>query len=424
MKHVNHKVLLMALAATSILSAASCKKENNSGGGNVDPVAEGRFIIAAAPTAAGSEGVADYLLTAKDLESGTISTEGNGLEQDGTYRYYTTSGSKFYSLLYGQGNPGAVTIYELDGNGELSKLSNFQSENAHAFTPVGDDILTIKSARTATSPIAHWYRISTQSNTIVAEGQYDALQLAGNGELAHPSWVTPVGSKIFMPYFCIKATSEGGWTTDYPDSSWIAVFSYPSMTLEKVIKDNRTSSIGLYYENGLIVHENGDVYGFSPSNTVGKANGEEVFNSTKPSSIVRIKAGTTEFDQSYIYDIEAASNGYYISGWLYAGNGLAIAAMNSKSEKIQWQAANRLAIVDLANSKFTWVSGLPSASEVSQFSMTNYADGKGNGYIGITTKDNKSFVYKINAASASATKGVEVEGGIITSIQWLAAPKK
>lgn len=411
------KSMLVAFAAVTF-TTLSCEKDENPGSG--DLVGEGRFVVAAHPNAAGMESVADYLFTTSSVEEGKLSTEGDGIEQDGSYRYYTTSGNKFFSLLYGQGNPGAVTVYNLDEHGELNKLTNFVSENAHAFAPVNDDILLIKSARSYTSPTAQWFRVGTQSNTIVGEGTYDALKLAGNGEMAHPSWITQIGSKVYMPYFCIRATADMGWTTSYPDSSWVAVFSYPAMQLEKIIKDNRTSSIGLYYKNGLAVTENGDIYGFSPANTVEKVGDSQVFNGTKPSAIVRIKSGTTEFDD-YFYDMEKASSGYYIAGWDYIGDGLALAFMNKLTEKSQWSGAKRLAIVDLVNKDFNWVSGTPSEANVVDFSSVNHVDDSGNIFVGISTNDGKSLVYKINGQNATATKGLEMEGGNITSISWLPA---
>ena len=65
----------------------------------------------------------------------------------------------------------------------------------------------------------------------------------------------------------------------------------------------------------LSVAENGDVYAFSPS----AATTDGKISSTKPSAVTRIKAGTTEFDQSYYFDVEAASNGRTITSWLYLG---------------------------------------------------------------------------------------------------------
>lgn len=51
--------------------------------------------------------------------------------------------------------------------------------------------------------------------------------------------------------------------------------------------------------------------------------------------------------------------------------------------------------------------------------MTNYSAKNGESYIAITTTDNKSAVYKVSTATATATKGVEVNGGVITAIQWV-----
>lgn len=396
----------------------ACKKDNNPSP-EPDPnnPEKGRFVVAALPIAGTSQ--ADYLLTATTLDSGTVSTTGNGIEQDGTYRYYTTSGNRFFSMLYGQGNPGAVTIYNLDGQSKLQKLSNFQSETVQAFAPVDNDILMVKMGRSVTSSVSRWYQVSTDSLVIRGEGQFDALDLAGNGELAEFSWIQQVGNKVFAPYFCIKGTTDGGWTTSYPDSAWIAVFSYPDMQLEKIIRDNRTSSIGLYFQNGLAVVDNGDVYAFSPANTVGKSGTEQFFNSSKPSSITRIKSGTTEFDQTYLFNVEAVSEGAYIAGWTYIGNNTVVAALNPKDKKSQWQGADRFAIINLETQSFKWVTGIPDAASVADFSMTNYSPGNGIAYIGITTTDNKSVVYKIDAANATATPGLEVAGGIITAIQWV-----
>lgn len=414
MKKVNYA----AAALACIVAFTACKKDNNSSPDNPDTEEKGRFVVAVNPVA--STAVADYLLTAPTLDSGTLTIAGNGIEQDGTYRYYTTSGNKFFSMLYGQGNPGAVTVYDLNGQSKLEKLTNFQSETVHSFAPVGEEILMVKEGRRYETPISRWYQVSTNSLTIVKEGQFNSTELANNGELAHFSWIQAVGNnKVFAPFFSIKATTADGWTTDYPDSAWIAVFSYPDMTLEKVIKDNRTSSIGLYFTNGLTQVDNGDIYAFSPSNTVGKADGQQFFNSSKPSSITRIKSGTTEFDQTYLFDVEAVADGAYITSWIYAGNGNVLATLNTQDKKSQWQAANKLAVINLENKSFNWVTGVPAAANIADFSMTNYSARNGTAYIGITTTDNTSAVYKVNTATAVATRGAQITGGIITAIQWL-----
>lgn len=274
---------LLACMVAMVISLISCETTPNE---EEPPVATGenRYIIASTPMA--SDGVADYLLTAESLTEGTVSTLGNGVEQDGTYRYYVTHNNKFFSMLYGQGNPGAVTTYELDVNGSLVKKSDFQSETVQAFGPMNDDIVMVKISR-GDEPMASWYRLDTEQLQIVDDGQWNQEEIANNGERAFFSWVTQVGDKLFAPYFSIKACCNDTFGTSYPDSAYIAVFDYPSMELNTVIKDNRTSFIGRYFLSGLEVDELGDAYAFSSS--IATSNGE--MTSTLPSAITRIKKG-------------------------------------------------------------------------------------------------------------------------------------
>jgi len=367
-----------------------------------------RYVVASAPI--GSSGVADYLLTTSDLSQGTVSTVGKGIEQDGSYRYYLTHKGKFFSLLYGQGNPGAVTTYTLNEAGELVKKSDFQSETVQVFAPAGDDILTIKVPRSGNES-ASWFRINADQSKIVGEGQVNIVKLAGNGERAHFTWATQVGDKIFAPYMSIKGAAPDVFGTAYPDSSWIAVFSYPGMQLEKVIKDNRTSSLGSYFNNGLLVDENGDTYGFSPAvaTTSGKQTG------VKPSAFVKIKKGTTEFDRSYFFNVQQKSGGKKVIGQTYLGKGKSLLYM--LTDPNDQYGTTRLAIADIYNQTFTWVTGTPESIVSGSASYNNNtvsADGK-TIYVGINT-DAGSWVYTLDIATAMAKQGLKVEGGEITAI--------
>ncbi|MCW9705441.1 DUF4374 domain-containing protein [Fodinibius salsisoli] len=389
----------------------------------------GNFIIAATPQAL--DGVADYLLTTESLESGSISTVGCGQEQDGTYRYYVTNNNKYFSLLYGQGNPGAVTTYQLNSNGKLDELSDFQSETVQAFAPIEDDVLMVKAPRSINDPTAYWYRLNTENSQFTDEGQIDIIELAGNGEGAFPSWLTQVDDQVFMPFSTITGQGNNSFSTSYPDSAWVAVYSYPEMALQTVIKDDRTSFIGRYFTKGLSVDENGDVYAFS-SAIATDDNGQMI--STKPSAITRINGGAMEFDQSYFFNIQEASDGFYLTDHVYAGDGNVLLMMRDADEKAPYTTGHNFAIVNVHNQTFTWVNGLPDASSILNVtSMNNYVSEDGSTvYTGITignTIENEegeketvfegSYVYAIDIASATATRGLEVKGGAITSINKL-----
>ncbi|HKG05882.1 MAG TPA: DUF4374 domain-containing protein [Pedobacter sp.] len=407
---------LLVLAFAGVLS--SCEKKENR---EVIPPNPGNYIIAVTPTAIANK--ADYLVTASTLESGAVSIIGNGAEQDGTYRYYVTANNKFFSMLYGQGSPGAVTVYGVT-DGKLKKLNDYVSATVHAFAPVNDDILTIRVPRrlaaAGTPTVYEWYRVSTVTNQEVGKGTADAITPSGNGEIAHLSWIKQVGNKVFAPYFSIY----NSFFTKFPDEAGIAVFSYPDMTYEKTIRDTRTSFIGRYFTDGLGVVENGDCYAFSSSvaadDDPATAVVDAKMTSTKPSAITRIKANTTEFDQSYFFNFEEASNGYVITNWLNIGGNKFIANIEPKATKGQYVTGKRLAIVDVVAKTVKAVTGFPEVAQISNVTTTNYSpkDGK-TGYIGVNLVSGETYVYKIDATTATAIRGIKVEGGLITAIQHL-----
>ncbi len=404
--NIKSNTLLFGIAAATLL--ASCNKSDRK------PDNPGNFIIAVTPAA--STGVADYLLTASSLDTGRISTAGQGVEQDGTYRYYVTHNNKFFSLLYGQGNPGAVTTYNIL-DGKLNKLSNFQTETVQAFAPVNDDLLLVKISRNITNPFANWYRVNTNTLQIESEGKVSTTAPSNNGELAFFSWVKQVGNKVFAPYFSIKACCGAAFETDYPDSAWVAVYSYPDMQLEKVIKDNRTSFLGRYFVDGLGETENGDIYAFSAS--VATNNGQ--LSSTKPSAVVKIPANTTDFDQSYFFDIEAASGGYSISDWFYVGRNKFIVLLNTKAEKGAYASGKTVGVINVVDKTFRKITGIPAVADINSItSLNNYSPQDGRyGYVGVNLGSGVGYIYKIDADNATATQGLRVDGGTITAIEHL-----
>lgn len=409
---------VLAVLATAALFTA-CKKDNTE-----SSITRGEYILTVTPIA--STGVADYLVNVPGLDEGSVSTLGNGQEQDGTYRYYVTHNGKFFSMLYGQGNPGAVTAYN-NQNGRLNKLTNFQSETVQAFAPVNNDILMAKLPRaiaTTGETLINYYQISTNSLQITKEGTLNALAPANNGEIAHFTWLQQVGNKVYAPF---QGINNRSFDTEYPDQAWVAIYSYPEMTLEKVIEDDRTSFIGRYFTNGLGVVENGDVYAFSssvaqglvPDVVNGKDTVKRVITSTKPSAITRIKSGTEAFD-SYYLNFETASGGYAITNWMYIGNNKFIAHILPVATKGAYTAGKELAVVDVVAQTVTKITGLPNSGEIKSLTTNNYTPKDGNtAYIGVNLNSGIGYIYKIDAAAKTATQGLKVEGGTITAVQYL-----
>ncbi|OMQ10504.1 DUF4374 domain-containing protein [[Flexibacter] sp. ATCC 35103] len=405
----NSKLALLALVAFTTFSCSSDSEKSGNETGGVD-TGKTKYIITATT---GAAGIADYLLTTDDISKGSITTTGNGIEQDGSYRYYITAQNNFFSLLYGQGNPGAVTTYNLTTEGKLVKKSDFQAETVHVFAAVNKDILTIKVPRSGAASIASMYKIDAEKSLITGEAQQDTKKLAGNGERAFFTWATQVGDKVFMPYMSIKGDGVDNFGTVNPDSTWVAVYNYPELKLEKVIKDNRTSYLGAYFTNGLYQDENGDAYGFSSAAATSNA----VLTSTKPSAVVKIKKGTTEFDKTYFFNVEEKSGGYKIASSSYISKGKVLLQMYGTPGTNK--GAAKLAVADVYAQTFTWVKDAPleiSFTTVNRYNLVS-EDGS-SAVVGINTPEG-NWIYTINGTTGVATKGMKVEGGQITAIAKL-----
>lgn len=405
------KLLALTLCAFGLFAITSCSDDDD----NKEIKTNAPYIIVATPDGSMGEG-ADYILQSESLSEGSITTKGAGIEQDG-YRYYAFNNNKVFSLLYGQGNPGDVTVYNLNSAGTLQHVATVNTPTVQVFGKYDKELILIKTPRSGDEN-AEILRINTDDPQIISRGYVNVVELAGNGERAHFTGVFQVGNKLYAPYYCIKGVTGQVFHSDYSDSTWVAVLSYPDLKLEKVIKDNRTSYIGYYFAQcGLQQVENGDVYAFS-STTLG---GDGVVPSTKPSGAIRIKKDETEFDQSYFFNIQEKSGGYHLYNAHYLGSNKFFLRMYAEKNSTTEADACRFAIVDVVNQSFTWVTGMPEPEQLAHVGRLPYISEDGKSIsMGITTKQDKPHVYTVDVATAKATKGLKVEAGSITALGKLA----
>ena len=85
----------------------------------------------------------------------------------------------------------------------------------------------------------------------------------------------------------------------------------------------------------------------------------------KPSGILKIADGTTDFDQNYFFDIETATGGKLF--WMdYIGNNKAIGRILTDDNGGPWAAYGRdvfnqkLVIIDLVSQTVTDIAGVPA----------------------------------------------------------------
>ena len=142
---------------------------------------------------------------------------------------------------------------------------------------------------------------------------------------------------------------------------------------------------------------------------------------TKPSGVLKIANGETEFDADYFFDVENAANGGKIFWMDYVGNGKALARIVNDDTIGPWAAystyeAVKLVVLDLENQTVTDVSGIDN--HVSQSNGKLYVE-DGIAYLGAetgTAETAETAIYSVDVESAIATKGAIVEGKAIKGI--------
>lgn len=131
--------------------------------------------------------------------------------------------------------------------------------------------------------------------------------------------------------------------------------------------------------------EGGDIYVFSPS--YAKTMADERQQTTLPAGVVRINAGSEEFDPNYYVNIEALADGCaFLRTWPVGGSKFLMLMYDSPLTPAKTMTANRLAIFDADAATLTPVTGLPAAETISGFGSSPYSEG-GKCYIAVTVTD-------------------------------------
>lgn len=227
--------------------------------------------------------------------------------------------------------------------------------------------------------------------------------------------------------------------TQYPNNCYVAIFDDDTFTNPTIVQTDKMSYAAgrmrsAYYQT-IWAADNGDIYVFSPS--YAKVQSDERLRTTHPSSVMRIKKGATTFDSTYEpFDIEAAaeaasgSNAPAKARPSGGGGGSTTVTDNSKAVYRCWHitgdyfllqmyanginamgtGATKMAIFKGEDRTFKYVTGLPDEDVISSFSTKNIYCEDGAAYIGVVTTDQANpQVYKIDAATATATPGLITE---------------
>lgn len=412
MKLLNKYSLSVAICATILFS---CDDETSQ---EISAEKTG-YTLAFKTTGDGTE----FILNTDDLMSGEITAEGNGIELV-SWRFFYPVGETLFTTGYSEDN--ACVAYADNGEGVIEEKGRFVFESALEMFGASDDeqtFLAMEAPRGTgyTNGKMHFVDVETGYVTKIISTKIYTKEHTGDdaieGQVAWPTALQVRGDKLFIPYNVLDA--KGWFTTPDPDKAYVAVYSYPEIGSEpeKIIEDDRTCNIGVNgVTTGLIETDGGDLYSFS----CGTVNAGFSPASTKPSGILKINSGETEFDQDYFFNIDEATDGGKIFWFDHIGGNKALARILPEDNGISWDAYTRdataftqkLVIIDLEAQTITDVANVPLHAK--RYSSPVFVE-DGKAYVSIETATD-AYIYQVDIATATGVKGAKIAGKTVKGI--------
>ncbi|GAB3902635.1 DUF4374 domain-containing protein [Larkinella knui] len=404
-----NKTILALAALGGWMALSSCSKDPDP----VDPpVVTGSYVVAIRDV--GSAKSTDYLLQTTSITSGTLSVAGKGIEQSGS-RTYVQAGKTIFSIGgsgTNQGTPTAVG-YVLDASNKLVQKGSFTFDKYFDVpTAIDNNTLAgIQIPRTAAeNRSATFYTANATSATLTSQVKSSLAPLFKD-DLVWPSGMKVRDNKAYVSYYLQNRTNQ---QTTNTDTAYVAIYTYPAFTLEKIIKDVRTGPAGASNSsNGLIKTENGDLYTVASS-------GYTFSQRTKPSGFLRIKNGETAFDPSYFFNLDEISNNRKIYYCQYLGNGLVLAELGRfPTVNGQWAYEDvnlSVVIIDLNAKTVKEVSGgIPAHAGQGGITLSVPVE-NGKTYLPVTSYTDGTYIWEIDIATATAKQGAKVDAKYVTGI--------
>lgn len=462
----NHLLAGLFAATLGGMALASCSEDEPNNPGNGAGTSTGNYVIAATVTSSSTDTY--VLLTAPSLDEGEVTTQGNGLVNEGA-TYWVFYGNRYlYALNYNQGEAGTTQSFVLNAAGALQKRS--QEYYVNRFTTYGYYDKYIMTTSTGDGPtglkdengyvpqsfLASYLDVENQtytSNSVTASTPFLSENFLGNGEYVTLAGLAQVGSRLYAAavpmglsqYGCMQRDDDGSphkWVrpgyedliktesggsgsgsydkdelqwTQYPDECWMAIFTDHTLTDYKLIRTDKISyacgrNRSQYYQMNWLA-DDGYMYVFSPS--YAKTMKDSRQQTTLPAGVVRVDTRTEDFDEAYYYNLEEKAGGAsFLRSW-YVGGNYFLLLMYDKPITDSDKVANRLAVFNVTNGELSFVSGLPA--DVSGFGNTPYME-NGAAYIAVTTSSGYPAIYRIEPSTATAHKGLVVKATSLNGV--------
>lgn len=385
------QILSIAFICATILTSCNGDDDNTSTGNTSN--------LAVSLTSSGGENI-DVLLPVDNFATDEVSSVGLGiLQPGGIRRLYYQVGKTIISSKYDEDGT-AIGYRFIDG--ELTQIGEVAANTAYRIFGKVDDttLIAVEAAKNGYEKRI-FNVINTENMGITNSVETSIEEITDENLISWPTGIVVRGDKLFLSYFLVH---NENFQTPNSDEARVAVYNYPELTLDKIIRDDRAADIGIYGNfNGLITTEDNDIYTYSSSSYASGFNPQPTLNS----AILRINNNETDFDSSYYLDFETISGGNKINFMHYAGNDKLVVRMVTDDSGL-WATYSpnsenpvcKIAIVDLIDKTVTEVSEIPLHGGQWSTPATNY---NGKVYMNISDS-NGAYIYEIDPTNATAVK--------------------
>ncbi|GAB3956483.1 DUF4374 domain-containing protein [Spirosoma harenae] len=374
---------------------------------------KGKYVVAMRMKSSNNV-LTDYLIQTTSITSGTLSANRQGIDQKGA-RTYAQVGQTIFSVgssTATQGIPIGIG-YTLNASDSLTQKGSITfDKNFDIPTQLDANTLgAIQIPRTIPeNNTAIFYTANAQSVSLTNKVARSLNPLFGK-DIVWPSGMQLRDNRVYISYYL---QNRFDYSTPFTDTAYVAVYTYPDFTLDKVIKDTRTGPAGSFNgNNGIFQTETWDLYTLASS-------GYTFSQRTKPSGFLRIKNGAQTFDPDYFFNTDLITGGLKIYYAQYVGNGQVLAEVGQFPQANgQWASDNvslKVALFDLNAKTVRYVSGgIPNHAGQAGVPLAFLVD-NGKAYLPVTADTDGTYIWEIDLVNATAKRGAKVDGNYIVGI--------
>lgn len=392
MKMKNLSMLL--IASIALISLSSCEKD-------AEPQDQNKVNYAISTTGGIYPNQTTYLFGTNQFPSGILGTSTAAeLPSNGSmYKY----GSDIYMTTFGA--PATLRKYVFDDKGVPRETANFSVAGLKTFGAV--EFVSATEAYAAANGfggVPKLVKFNPTNMQITATVDLTGLQKTGATDVFYQGMV-------IRDNFIYMGVNYQGNSGNLEDKVFVGIINRTTNKVEKLIEDIRSSEMwnggtaSSFMPNAMVKDANNDIYvmGFA--------------NNGKPSGILKIKSGTTEFDPNYFFNLDTAT-GKPCLGLYHFANGLTFTIRYSDPVAYPFDtdanykpyAAGEICKIDLTakTSSGNISTALPKIFGVNTF-MTKWDDDRI--YFNVSAANSNSvYSYKINGGAVA--KEFDLSSGV------------